>query len=282
MDTISSARLDFLWKASHEYACTIPQLSSYLLQSFQKYSLDREVEISATAKRTFCQRCGTIFLPAVTSKTRIHKDKSTKKQRKLIKTKRKSDNLGPSNDVRAVRRDTDHKSPLPLRNLTKSRVIVLHSDHSSSKAINQVKKLEEKQQSYMSVSCLRCRTISRYPGFKEKQSKISASSKNNTHLKAIPSSKQSAAFTSQLPAKSSSQAVSKTVTSHPLQPEKNAKSDSILSSPSSRQSSVTADASKAARKKQKKKSTLQGLLKAQKESSGRTDGLKLSDFLADL
>ncbi|KAF9428435.1 hypothetical protein BGZ94_002418 [Podila epigama] len=86
-----TARLKFLWEASHMLLSTCPQVSSLYMSQLLSLTSDRDLSLHEDIQSRACAGCGSIFLPGVNCTVKIipTPESSEKKERQRAAEKRK-------------------------------------------------------------------------------------------------------------------------------------------------------------------------------------------------
>src|ERR1043165_2625631 len=95
----TSNRLQFLWNASHKLLSTVPSLSAFYMQQFNKFAGEKELNLAEAVKRKYCSYCGSIFLPGINSQIRIEKRKKRKRKDKRKELIDKNDKNGDEKSI---------------------------------------------------------------------------------------------------------------------------------------------------------------------------------------
>ncbi|KAF9927588.1 hypothetical protein FBU30_003053 [Linnemannia zychae] len=89
-----TARLRFLWKASHLFLTQCPGVSSHCMSQFLSLANDHDLQLHEDIQTRSCAACGTIFVPGINSKVRVvpvqetHAEREKRKRVERKKTKR--------------------------------------------------------------------------------------------------------------------------------------------------------------------------------------------------
>ncbi|KAF9101315.1 hypothetical protein BGX29_005800 [Mortierella sp. GBA35] len=92
-----TARLQFLWKASHLFLAQCPGASSHYMSQFLSLANDNDLRLHEDIQTRSCAACGTIFVPGVNSKVRVvpvpetqaEREKRKRNARKKVKQEKR-------------------------------------------------------------------------------------------------------------------------------------------------------------------------------------------------
>ncbi|RUS15786.1 RNAse P Rpr2/Rpp21/SNM1 subunit domain-containing protein [Endogone sp. FLAS-F59071] len=156
----TTARLTFLWSASHKVFAGCPSLSSYYMHHFQLLAGQKELSLADAVRKQFCSYCAALFVPGVNCTVEVEK-RQRKKRRRTGGKKQKSkvDNdteeaLIPTKDIitTSPTAPARRNQPLPIIRFTP-----LDSTVSTSKS-------PPKHRNTITYHCYTCGRTTHFPG----------------------------------------------------------------------------------------------------------------------
>ncbi|KAJ3323150.1 hypothetical protein HDV06_002162 [Boothiomyces sp. JEL0866] len=70
--------LNYLWESAHKMLSHSPEISRHLILQFINLSIQNNIPISTTVSRSYCQKCGSIYIPGLNTVVSIQKRPKSK------------------------------------------------------------------------------------------------------------------------------------------------------------------------------------------------------------
>jgi RNase P subunit RPR2 len=152
----TSARLQFLWSASHTVLSAAPSLSAFYLSRFDQLAVEKNLKLAAATKRVYCSYCGSIFVPGINSWIDVKKNKRTRSKPRKIDANSDAATSASGSVVTSDNRDLTS---------VKGKASTHSTDSDTTRRIHYATlNNNTRHKNYVSYFCKTCKTETRFNG----------------------------------------------------------------------------------------------------------------------